>query len=105
MEPLFKRILVPLDGSELSQFGLLIAARLAESLKSALILCHVIDGSVIGASAGSGISPNEVRQSLQIEGNELLRDGARTVAVAAPDVTTVIEEGRPAQAILEIAAQ
>ena len=47
---MFKRILVPVDGSRTAEAGLKTAIRMARDAKAALVLLHVIDENVLALS-------------------------------------------------------
>jgi nucleotide-binding universal stress UspA family protein len=47
---MFKRILVPVDGSRASQAGLKTAIRMAREQKATLVLLHVVDENVLALS-------------------------------------------------------
>jgi nucleotide-binding universal stress UspA family protein len=51
---MYKRILVPIDGSRASNLGLAEAVRLAKSQRATLCLLHVVDESVIGRAYDTG---------------------------------------------------
>ena len=47
---MFKRILVPIDGSRTAESGLKTAIRMARDAKAVLILLHVVDENVLALS-------------------------------------------------------
>ena len=51
---MFKRILVPIDGSRTSNLGLATAVRMAKSQRAALCILHVVDESVVTRNVEAG---------------------------------------------------
>ena len=74
---MFKRILVPVDGSRTSEAGLKTAIRMAKDEKATLILLHVVDESVLvmsGEYAGASYLDRLMAD---------MRDGGRKVIARA----------------------
>jgi nucleotide-binding universal stress UspA family protein len=77
---MFKRILVPVDGSPVSGLGLKTAIRMARSGKAALMLLHVVDENVMAMSSdGDYAGAAQIDQLLK----DLRANGSRIVARAA----------------------
>lgn len=73
---MFKKILVPIDGSATSKLGLKQAARLARSQNATLTLLHVVDENVVTQTAATG--------GVYVEGliESLVAAGKRILAAA-----------------------
>ena len=92
---MYTRILVPVDGSDASEFGLLEAARLARLGGGTLRLLHVIDDLPGSAeSLAYGDWPSERAQAALDHGHELLRRGAARAQALGARTETVLVEGR-----------
>ncbi|OAI50433.1 hypothetical protein AYO46_10155 [Betaproteobacteria bacterium SCGC AG-212-J23] len=70
----YKRILVPVDGSQTSTLGLREAIRLAKGQGASLHLVHVVDGHYMLLSGiESGVHTDELLQALGQSGRRILR--------------------------------
>ena len=76
----YKRILVPVDGSPTSTAGLNEALRLARNQKARVRLVHIVDEVTIFASSEGGLNIEPVIESLKSGGKLIL---ARTAKLAA----------------------
>ena len=84
---MFKRILVPVDGSRTSEAGLNTALRMARDAKAQLVLLHVVDESVLvlsGESAGASYLDRLMAD---------MREGGRRIVAKA---ATLAKQGRVA---------
>lgn len=70
---MYKRILVPVDGSETSMLGLLEAIKIAQGDGCQLCLFHIVNELVLDYSYGAKSSGISVMDSLRDEGNGILR--------------------------------
>jgi nucleotide-binding universal stress UspA family protein len=70
---MYKRILVPVDGSETSMLGLLEAIKIAQSDGCRLCLFHVVNELILDYSYGAQSSGMSVIESLREVGNAILR--------------------------------
>jgi len=69
----FKRILVPVDGSHTSGLGLDKAIRLAKDQRAALCVVHVVDERVITQNLDSaGVEVDQLLASLRAGGRQIL---------------------------------
>ncbi len=89
---MYKRILVPLDGSDTSQRGLVEAIGLARSLSASLQLLHVVTDFqwLIEMSVTAG--QEAVRRDLHRFGNEVLAKAAKAAADANVVAQTRLRE-------------
>jgi nucleotide-binding universal stress UspA family protein len=76
----YKRILVPVDGSATSTAGLREALRLARNQKARVRLVHIVDEVTIFASAEAGLNIEPVIESLQSGGKRVLERAAKLAA-------------------------
>ena len=76
----YKRILVPVDGSSTSFAGLSEALRLARSQKAKLKLLHIVDELMIFSSSEAGINIEPVIESMKRSGKKILDKAAKLAA-------------------------
>ena len=70
---MFKRILVPVDGSKAAGLGLDTAIKLAKDQDAVLIILHVVDNRVITQGMGmGGIGIERLFDSLRASGKQIL---------------------------------
>lgn len=102
---MYKRILVPIDGSEAGHCGLREAIALATDQKATLHLLHVTsDYPVIDDIARIAAFEKKYHDSLHQYGRDLLDDAKALAASACIEVETVLlnlRTGRVADAIVE----
>ncbi len=99
---MFKRILVPLDGSENSKKVLPIVITEAKCHQAVVVLLHVISPLQHSFMA----SPNmlaQVLDELELMTKEKIEDIAKEIRTEGLEVETIIERGQPAEIIYEIA--
>jgi nucleotide-binding universal stress UspA family protein len=103
---LFRRILVPLDGSEYADKALEVAIELAQKYSASIIMVHVVpvaSAIVTGAEAvGSSIFV-DLRSRLEISGKHILDEASKRVQAAGLPVVTVLESGNAADKIIQVA--
>lgn len=90
---MFKRILVPVDGSPTSDRGLAHAIKLARSQKAALCVLHVVDEGAIVQHADLGAAVDVIEKLLAS-----LRDGGSKIIAKAE--ARAAKQGIKARAIL-----
>src|SRR5215813_1848263 len=73
----YKRILVPVDGSTTSMAGLDEALRLAKNQKARLRLLHIVDERMIFSNAEAGLNVEPVIDSLKKGGKRILERAAK----------------------------
>src|SRR5215471_1397553 len=76
----YKRILVPVDGSATSIAGLNEALRLARNQKARLRLIHIVDERMIFSTAEAGLNIEPVIDSLKRGGKRILEHAAKLAA-------------------------
>lgn len=76
----YKRILVPVDGSATSIAGLNEALRLARNQKARLRLIHIVDERMIFSTAEAGMNIEPVIESLKRGGKRVLEHAAKLAA-------------------------
>jgi len=76
---MFRRILMPVDGSRTAALGLEVAIRLAKSQKAALIILHVLDTRLTYGTEIVSPYLDEIIKALRVGGEKVL---ARAVAKA-----------------------
>ena len=75
----YRRILVPVDGSEPSNLGLQEAIRLARGQQAELQLVHVVDQHYVLMSAAAGIEVDAAMRWLRQGGRSILHDATALV--------------------------
>jgi nucleotide-binding universal stress UspA family protein len=73
----YRRILVPVDGSPTSKAGLGEALRLARNQKARVRLIHIVDEVPIFASSEGGLNIEPVIESLKSGGKRILEQAAK----------------------------
>ena len=76
---MYRKILVPLDGSHTSKMGLKEAIRLARNQKATLRLIHVVDELVVMPSTEGAIYLGDMLEGLREAGKRILRDAEAQV--------------------------
>jgi len=104
MEQVFKRVLIPIDGSnyslEAGEFGI----KLAKGYGMEVLALHVIDETALASlSRLVRKGEEELRGDLQREGENCLNYMAELAARAGVQLHRLIEEGTPHRAIVEVA--
>ena len=73
---MYKKILVPVDGSEPSLLGLAEAIRLAKDQKAALRIVHVVHDFLVAGGHGAAVYTSQLRKELREQGEQILKDAA-----------------------------
>ena len=100
--PLFKKILVPLDGSEQSIWALGKAVQIAKKVGSEVTLIHVYSISPLA------ITPKQVfkyAQAMQRYGNCILEDGQKKAEAEGVQTQTLLVDGHAVEEILKTAKE
>jgi nucleotide-binding universal stress UspA family protein len=99
------RVLVAIDGSDCSLRALDLAAGLAKSLDTELVVCNVVDlARAAVLSGGAAQLVEESLELLQTESNEILAEGVKRAADIAR-VTSRSLEGKPIEQIERLATE
>ena len=101
---MIKRLLVPLDGSELAEEALVIAGDLAESLDGVIVLARVVPPPV----PGRFYAPNlleQVREAQTREAEAYLASAAERLKEDRLHVETRVEAGEVATTLVRLAEQ
>lgn len=100
-----RRILVPLDGSVLSEKALPLATQLAERFESELFLLRVLDVVLpLGASYPEHHWIYDAQQYNLHEAEKYLKGHAAALTQQGLQVQTAVQNGSPPQTILDVAA-
>jgi nucleotide-binding universal stress UspA family protein len=102
---MFRRILVPLDGSELAERALLVAARLARACGGAIALLRVVPSpfEFTSQAAELAASTREAFYAEQARAADYLARITASALVAGVTTTAEVFRGRPAEVILSVA--
>ena len=101
---MYKRILVPIDGTDTARTGLKEAIELATQQKAAIRLLHVVNDFPMLLEMSSVINFEQYREGLQQYGRKVLDDARALVESTGVAVETQLEElkgGRVSDAILK----
>ena len=101
---MYQRVLVPVDGSDISKRGLQEAIELSKATGAQLRLVHIVDDSALALNPEAGIAAAPLVEDFAEGGKEILME-ARTLAVSqGVDAETVLHEnftGRVADLIVD----
>lgn len=101
---MYKKILVPVDGSEASRRGLAEAVKLAKALNASLKLVHVVNEFVMDTAYAPALYNDQLIASLREIGRNTLKDAQAEVAAQGLEPECELVEtigGRAADAIIE----
>lgn len=99
---MYRRILVPLDGSRTSQLGLAQAVRLAKSQGSSLRLLHVVDALALMTAPEMSYDISDLIEVLKGDGKRILEKGAAHARKHGVKVQTLMVESRGGHAASSI---
>ena len=105
---MYRKILVPVDGSETSLLGLQHAILLAKDQKAALRLLHVVHDYLVAEGRHGLVSSGELLKDLRERGQTILKDAAssaRNQGVEANIESVEMPMGPVGAAIAEYAEQ
>ncbi len=99
---MYKRILVPIDGSPASNLGLEEGIKLAKDQNAALRLLHVLNEWLMISPDSVGANPADIQQELRAAGDSLLNEAdARARAAGVTATSALIEQlGSPVGAAI-----
>ena len=102
---MYKRILVPIDGSEPATRGLTEAIKLAHNQGAAIRLLHIVNEMILMSADTYGTNVASVLDILRTGGELLLKEAEASVQRAGVDVDTQLIEAIGAPAGAEIVQQ
>jgi nucleotide-binding universal stress UspA family protein len=105
--PLFRSLLVPVDGSDPSNAARTLAVKLAADTNATLVFVNVVESDKIIASVmpGQGFAdPTPAIDSLRAAGTEMLKDAVATATAAGVKATSELLEGDCIETVLSCAA-
>ena len=103
---MFKKILVPVDGSEPSNAAVSLAIRLARDQEASIAFVHVCEVAKIAAMVGGptiGVDPSYALEAEREWGDQTLRRALDRAGSGGVDADTCLEEGPSVTTILEVA--
>lgn len=89
---MYKRILVPTDGSETAKSGLREAIRLAKDQSAQIRIIHVVDEFVMGSSPAYAVVMGNIIDDLRTAGKSILTSAQAMVQEAGITVDTQLIE-------------
>ncbi len=89
---MYKRILVPVDGSSTASRGLKEALRIARQQGASLVLFYAVDESFIMAAGDGMVFPENVFTSLRVAGQKILAKAAALARKSGVRARTVLAE-------------
>jgi nucleotide-binding universal stress UspA family protein len=101
---MYKRILVPIDGSDTAKRGLKEAIALAADQKAALYVLHVTSDFPIMLEMANIINFDQYREGLRQVGRQMLDEAKMLAGVAGVEAETQLRDlngGRVAEAIVQ----
>jgi len=99
----YKRILVPVDGSPTSTAGLNEALRLAKNQKAKVRLINIVDELMIFSSSEAGLNIEPIIESMKRAGKRVLERAAKAAAARGVRAETELWEnatGRVAEVLI-----
>lgn len=101
---MFKKLLVPVDGSEPANAAVELAVDIARSQGGTVVFCHVVDIVPLIAIGGSTtMDPTVIVESQRELGEQYLASAAERARAAGLDPRTALVEGETVQSILDLA--
>jgi nucleotide-binding universal stress UspA family protein len=101
---MYERILVPVDGSDISKRGLQEALKLSKVLGAQLRLVHIIDDSALALNPETGVAAAPLVEDFAEGGKEILEDARKLAAAEGVNAEGVLHEnftGRIADLIVD----
>jgi nucleotide-binding universal stress UspA family protein len=89
---MYKKIIVPVDGSETSLLGLEEAIRVAKSQGSTVRLLHVVHDFLVAGGHGAAVYTSQLRKDLRERGEEILKSAAGIARRQGLEVETKMAE-------------
>jgi len=98
---LFQRILIPVDGSQLSLQAAKQGVYIASKLESKVVFLHVIDVRTIQTSSLAGMDPTVLKTRLRSVAERYLNEAGKLAEEENIKFENQIREGLPAEDILK----
>jgi nucleotide-binding universal stress UspA family protein len=101
---MYERILVPVDGSEISNRGLQEAIKLSKVLGAHLRLVHIVDDSALALNPETGVAAAPLVEDFAEGGKEILEEARKVAVAAGVNAEVVLHEnfsGRVADLIVD----
>src|SRR6478672_8075464 len=101
---MYERILVPVDGSEISTRGLQEAINLSKVLGAHLRLVHIVDDSALALNPETGVAAAPLVEDFAEGGKEILEEARKVAVAAGVNAEVVLHEnftGRVADLIVD----
>ena len=86
---MYRRILVPVDGSDTAKRGLEEASKLAEALESELRIIHIVDDSALALNPETGVAAAPLVEDFAENGRQILEE-ARDLATKRGAVAGIV---------------
>jgi nucleotide-binding universal stress UspA family protein len=86
----YKRILVPIDGSSIAELGLKEAVKLAKDQHASLRIVHILEDRLTMSPDASGMSTVPASDALRAAGEAILNEAEKTASGAGVDAQTVL---------------
>jgi len=103
---MFKKLLVPIDGSEPSESALRLAIGIAKEDGAQVVFVHVVDvASLIALGGATTMDPGLVITSQRELGEDALKHAAETAEAAGVHAATALLDGEVVQTILDRARE
>lgn len=105
---MYRRILVPVDGSDTANRGLEEAIALGRALGSALRLVHIVDDSALALNPEAGVAAAPLVEDFAASGKQVLEEARAFAESRGSQAETVLHEnftGRVADRIVEEATK
>ena len=87
---MYKRILVPIDGSSIAELGLQEAIKLAKDQRASLRIVHILDDWLMVSPDASGMSTVPAADAQRAAGEAILNEAEKTAHRAGVDAETVL---------------
>jgi nucleotide-binding universal stress UspA family protein len=101
----FKTAVLGIDDSDASDAAGAVAAKLAQSVGTALVACYAIDSTSLYENAVSyGFDPVPLLRDMRADGEAIVARALARAGIAAGSARVAIVEGKPASAVLDAAA-
>ena len=102
---MYKRILAPLDGSEMAEQALPYVRFLAKDLQAKVELLRIAGSVPLEFLNNQALHPQDIMDAMRNEANNYLNDAKRRLDNIGLTVSVSVRDGAPAQEIVEAAEQ